>query len=611
MMGIDLMRSPREIQFRLRQEAANAFLSLSSPNLKLTADTPLPLLPDPSAVANAVRDSDYACNLVQTAEEILHGRVPIFDQWVNEGPKVSWRRDPKSGIETPAWYFRRIPYLDPAAVGDHKFIWEINRHQYLVLLAQAHVISGRDEFAQFVFSQLEDWWKENPLQRGINWASALEVAFRSLSWIWIWHLLGHKMPAAFRSRFLPELYRHGLHLEYNLSIYFSPNTHLLGEAVAMHALGRLFPKLPRADRWRTLGAGIVREHMGSCVRPDGSYFEQSTYYQVYALDMFAFHAVLEDVLESYREGLSRMAAFLGSIVSDGGQLTFLGDDDGGRFFSPYGPRSRFARGTLAASGVLTGKSFFNYDDGDADEIAMWWLGPERCHGVLSDKRKPRVMDVFKDTGIVVFRRGRALALFDAGPFGSGSGGHSHSDTLSVVASVGDRELLIDSGTFSYMDPDWRTIFRGSSAHNTVRIDGHDQGIAGGPFRWAQKPEVKLLEFTSDATRVYAAGICCYQGFTHRRSVEFSDDVLSVVDQIEGPQGEHDIEQFWHFAIQPRELAPGKWTIGDMAEFAAEGGVVEPSWHSRCFGSKDPAWTVVVRRRSSLPLTLHVRIRMRL
>ena len=231
--------------------------------------------------------------------------------------------------------------------------------------------------------------------------------------------------------------------------------------------------------------------------------------------------------------------------------------------------------------------------------------------MLSDKWKPRAMDVFKDTGIVVFRRGRALALFDAGPFGSGSGGHSHSDTLSVVASVGDQELLIDSGTFSYMDPEWRTIFRGSSAHNTVRIDGRDQGIAGGPFRWAQKPEVKLLEFSSDATKAYAVGICCFQGFSHRRSVEFADDVLSIVDQIEGRGGEHDIEQFWHFATEPREISPGTWAIGEVAEFTAEGGIVEPSWRSRCFGSKEPAWTAAVRRRSTLPLTLHARIRMRL
>ncbi len=164
------------------------------------------------------------------------------------GPSIAWRRDPQRGIETPQKYFRLIPYLDLAAAGDHKLIWEVNRHQHLVLLAQACVVTGRNEYFDAVVRQLEHWWAENQFQRGINWTSALEVGFRALSWIWIWHLLGAKMPAAFRQRFLAELYRHGLHLEYNLSIYFSPNTHLLGEAVALHAIGRLFPDFPRADR---------------------------------------------------------------------------------------------------------------------------------------------------------------------------------------------------------------------------------------------------------------------------------------------------------------------------------------------------------------------------
>src|SRR5664279_6403416 len=58
------MRSAREITFRLRQEAANALLAISSPNLQLRAEAPLPLLPDPTAVASSLRDSNYARELV-------------------------------------------------------------------------------------------------------------------------------------------------------------------------------------------------------------------------------------------------------------------------------------------------------------------------------------------------------------------------------------------------------------------------------------------------------------------------------------------------------------------------------------------------------------------
>ena len=65
------------------------------------------------------------------------------------------------------------------------------------------------------------------------------------------------MPDALRARFLTALNRHGRYLELNLSVYFSPNTHLLGEAVALHALGVLFPSFPRAARWAETGGRIV------------------------------------------------------------------------------------------------------------------------------------------------------------------------------------------------------------------------------------------------------------------------------------------------------------------------------------------------------------------
>ena len=605
------MRSFHELSFRLRQDVANALLYLFPPNLKLQAIAPLEVLPNPRAVVEALRDTDYVREMVAIADEIVRGRIPVLDSPVHYGDTVAWRRDPQRGNETPQKYFRLIPYLDLAVAGDHKLIWEVNRHQHLVLLAQVFVVTGREEYFDTVTRQLENWWAENQFQCGINWTSALEVGFRVLSWIWIWHLLGEKMSDSFRQRFLAELYRHGLHLEYNLSIYFSPNTHLLGEAVALHALGRLFPGFPRADRWRNRGREIVHGHMNSCVKKDGSYFEQSTYYHVYALDMFSFHAVLEDVPESYRDGLARMAEFLASITSASGELPFLGDDDGGRFFSPFGQRSRFARATLATTSWLAGKRFFPYAQHDVDESAFWWMGPDRRAIDTAAALEPRSR-VFEDSGIAVMRRGPVCALFDAGPFGPWSAGHSHSDTLSLVVTNGDHEVLIDSGTYSYMDPEWREMFRGSSAHNTVRIDGHDQGTPAGPFRWAEKPEVSLLEFASEAQRDRAVAMCRYQGFSHQRTVEFiNGSDFNIVDQIEGPTGEHLIEQFWHFAVTPRERTPGTWNIGEIAEFTAEEGTVEKGWRSRCFGSKEETQIIVIRRKTTLPVSLYARLRLNL
>src|SRR5438093_7219010 len=109
---------------------------------------------------------------------------------IETGPTIEWRRDYINKVDSGTGYFRLIPYLDFARVGDHKMIWELNRHQHLTLLAQAFLLTGAKEFFAEIKNQWESWIASNPYQRGINWASALEVAFRALSWSWVYHLAG-------------------------------------------------------------------------------------------------------------------------------------------------------------------------------------------------------------------------------------------------------------------------------------------------------------------------------------------------------------------------------------------------------------------------------------
>jgi hypothetical protein len=160
-----------------------------------------------------------------------------------------------------------------------------------------------------------------------------------------------------------------------------------------------------------------------------------------------------------------------------------------------------------------------------------------------------------------------------------------------------------------MDPEWRSYFRGSAAHNTVRVDKRDQAIAVGPFRWSDPPRAKFkVGVDVGREKGIVISLCRSGDFAHTRTVRFSEQEIIIQDRIRSAtKGEHEIEQFWHFPIEPREISPGTWAIGEVAEFTADGGIVEPSWRSRCFGSKEPAWTVVVRRRSTLPLTLHAQI----
>jgi hypothetical protein len=607
------MKSFREIWFRFSQEAANVALWVLPPRIDLDAPTPLNALPAPEIVAARICVSPLALEILDLAQGFMQHRFPILGVQIETGPDISWRRDYVNGVESSPHYFRRIPYLDADRIGDHKLIWELNRHQHLVVLAQAFLLTGEQSYLQEICTQLDHWNQANPFQCGINWASALEVAFRAFSWMWIYHLVGSRLELSVRRRLLDGLNRHGCHLEHNLSVFFSPNTHLLGEAVVLHALGALLPSFPRSAKWAELGGRIVAEQMDFQVRADGSHFEQSSYYQVYAVDLFLFHALIAGVSQSYLQKLERMAEFLHGLHGPSGKLRFLGDDDGGRVFYPYGERFYFGRATLATCSLFFNRPDWVFDPLDLDIQAAWW-----CNKIPSPEApqpdQPRSR-LFSSAGLAVLRDRNRFVIIDAGSFGFGGAGHSHSDTLSCIVSVGAQDLLIDPGTYTYVGgPLWRDRFRGSAAHNTVRIDGLDQATPAGPFRWRDTPQVQMLSWYSTSEFDALEATCTYSGFRHSRSVRFlKPDRLWILDQIEKlipDLVEREIEQFWHAGVSVARVDALTFLLGESATLwlsrgsatdLYEGG--ESGWRSPAFAYKLPAPVLRVWRRVALPVRL--------
>jgi hypothetical protein len=587
------MRTLEEIGYRLRQELRNLRLAAAPPKPRVrNGGFAFSMLPDPVGVAARLRATSFQEQVEAIARQVLDHRFPIFDSEVTTGEQIDWTRDYRTGTATGRSYFRFIPYLDVNRSGDHKWIWELNRHQHLVVLAQAFLFSSDSRYVAEIESELSDWLCRNPFGRGINWASALEVAFRSISWLWVLHLAGGQLSSELLDGILQGIYLHGVYLENNLSFYFSPNTHLLGEAVALHAIGAVMTQFPESSRWCRKASSVIEEQMRVQVRGDGSHFEQSTYYHVYALDMFLFHAVVSNPSEEYRSVLTRMAGYLNSLLGHDRRLPFLGDDDGGRWFHPYGDRATFGRGSLAACNAYFGGGRWLCDEADYWPMARWWLSAEP---LAAGSCEP-VSRFFRDAGRAVLRTHGSKLIIDCGQYGRGSAGHTHSACLSLVATIDDEEILIDPGTYTYVgNIHDRNHFRGTDAHNTVRVDGRDQADPAGPFRWENAPTVSVLRFETSVADDVVEAECSYRGFQHRRYLRFLKPyAILVADTITGDgTEEHVIEQFWHLGSVD---AASRFTFSDSVHLSED-------WRSRCFGRREraPVLRVSVRRR--LPVVL--------
>ena len=500
---------------------------------------------------------------------------------------IDWHFDPVHRKRAPLDPWFKIPFLDFAAVGDHKVIWELNRHQHLVTLAKARLLSGDDKYTRELIAQWRSWINANPYPLGINWGSTLEVAFRSLSWIWVDRLLeGTPEHSTFHEELAPALAFHGRYIERYLSTYFSPNTHLLGEALALLFLGTLYPQMPGAARWKESGWQILLREAGRQVRPDGVYFEQSLYYHVYALDFFLYARLLAArngiaIPPAYDAVVGRMLDVVAALAQAGPAEGF-GDDDGGRLWNPRRNRTENMTDPLALGVLIYSKEF---PAAHLTEEAIWLFGGEAVEKLPSAKTMPAPRSVaIPDGGLYVLADSQPYPqamVVDAGPQGEGRSGHGHADALSLRLTMDGRRWLVDSGTGVYIskDPAGRATFRGTGAHNTLRVDGVDQAVADGPFSWTDIPVTRAENWVVGKTFTYFVG--SHNGYArladpvqHRRHVlNIAGDLWLVRDVVLG-QTEHDLELRWHFApdLDVRAISAGRVQISKGGARPGESGL---------------------------------------
>ncbi|HXU11700.1 MAG TPA: alginate lyase family protein, partial [Candidatus Binatia bacterium] len=546
-----------------------------------------------------------------------------------------------SGTRAPLAHWSRINPLDFAQVGDSKVTWELNRHQWMVGLAQAWRFTGDARFAGTFAQDLQHWIDANPPGIGINWASSLEVAYRLIAWCWALALFrgaAALTPGLF-ARARASIAEHAAHVERYLSYYFSPNTHLTGEALGLFYAGAVFPELRAAARWRNLGSHILVEESGRQVLPDGVHFELSTCYQVYTLDILLHFLILAGQTGTaapveVSRTVQRMLDFLLAVRRPDGSIPPIGDGDGGLLLPLGRRRPDEVRSLFSIAAVLFQRPDYAWAaQGPSPEI-VWLLGPQGLDSFDSLRREPPsapASRLFEAGGYAVMADGWAPdahhLILDVGPLGCPvSGGHGHADLLSLQCSAFGKAFVVDPGTFCYTpEPRWRNYFRGTSAHSTVVVDGRGQAEPSGPFSWRARPRARLRRFASDAEFDFAdADHDAYAGLKdpviHRRRVLFARGrYWLVVDDLRGT-ADHTVELRFQFApmvvtVGPN-LAARAWGSGrhdlhvlPFASAPLEAAVRErqeepiDGWIAPAYGARLGAPVLVYRARTRLPLRI--------
>ncbi len=483
-------------------------------------------------VADRVRRRfpDAAADAAGRADRMAAGRYDVLGyRDVEFGMPPRWDFDPVHGRRAPEGHWASVAYLDPAS-GDHKIIWEINRHQHFLALGRAFRLTRDRRYYDAFVAQLEDWLRVNPPLQGVNWASMLEAAFRTLSWLWALEFFAG---AASRDSddappwtvdLVVAIDAHLDHVARNLSRYFSPNTHLTGEALALYVGGLCLPELRASARRAADGGDVLVAEAARQVLGDGGHAERSAHYHRYSTDFYLFAFAVgrqagDTRQAALRECARRQAEFLRILADDRGRLPLLGDDDGGQLLPICGRAAADCRDTLASAAILLEAPGLN--PGGVPEETCWLCGGRAAIEAETDPASPPSSAGLRESGYYVMRDGAGGHLvFDAGPHGFLNGGHAHADALSVVLTCGEAPLLVDPGTATYtMDAELRDRFRATAMHNTVVVNGRSQSEPAGPFHWRTRTDAHASAWQAGFRFDYAEGRHDgYAPVVHARSV---------------------------------------------------------------------------------------------
>jgi hypothetical protein len=261
------------------------------------------------------------------------------------------------------------------------------------------------------------------------------------------------------------------------------------------------------------------------------------------------------------------------------------------------------------------------------EEVLWFLGEP-----VADKPLAETQAFYPVAGYAIQRSGwnahDSQVIFDCGGLGMLNGGHGHADALSLVVNVGGTEILTDPGTCVYNgSPEWRNFFRSTRAHNTVVVDGADQSVPDGTFKWRKKAQSRVVRhLAKEGFNYIEAENDGYRDAPHnilhrRRLLHLSPGLWVVADDLAGPPQQHIFDSYFHFpanshvSIQQEnervlrvsacaDSARLKLLVCASASMQAKTveGQINPiqGWVSQTYGHKSPAPTLRIGMETRAP-----------
>ena len=481
---------------------------------------------------------------------------------------------------------------------DAEWAYFLNRHGHIRTLLSAYRKTGNVRYINRVDSDIREWvivnlypWEQtqDPRWRGLETMSRINV------WSHLFYNLiaDPRLQDGTRILLLSSIPEHA---HYTQHFHAAGGNWLAMQMRSLSLAGLAFPEFRDQEAWLAYSYRALLPQMERQIYPDGVQKELASHYHgatLYAFQAFAdlYDRADQRLPDSWYAGLEKMWNYWAySMRPDGHGV--LNNDSNLDFNRP--------------------KLLRVYEDYSRSDWA--YIATNGEQGTAPDGLPSHV---FPWAGQLISRSGwdadAHWSVFDIGPWGIG---HQHQDKLHLSVSAFGQDFLVDAGRLYYKRDKWRDWIQGTTAHNTLIIDGCEQKAD------VKEVDAPLTEETYALTEEfdYARSSCTagYEGLegaaVHHRALMYVKGLAwIVVDRVESDR-EREVEALWHFHPNVHvEVSDGRASgshssghvivspIGHWEDVTTAKGQESPviqGWYSREYNEKAPAVCVNYKTQSS-------------
>lgn len=362
---------------------------------------------------------------------------------------------------------------------------------------------------------------DNGMDKPHSWDDYHGVSFRTMILVNTWWKLREQdaLPIDTSTKILQALKVHGDFLA-DEKHYEADNNHAVSEASALFLLAANFPDMPGSKEWMEIAKYRLNGNLTDIVDSDGVQLESSPYYHFYVLEKYweiyryskKFNIPISD---QFDDRIRLMVSYATYILQPDLKVPLLG----------------------ASLDRKVNFSGIDKEIAKSDPYFLYVLTKGE-----QGKKPPKLNLKYPDSGHVIMRSGwgkgedfgkETQLIFDIGPYRTK---HSDLDALNFSLFGAGINLLPDSGLYTYEEGEHKDYFQGTSAHNTVIVDGKDQK-RGAPIVG------EFIEGNSFASQT--AESMLYNKVIHQRSLTLlGKNLVLIIDNLLSDD-RHKYEQLFH------------------------------------------------------------------